>query len=170
MGDGGDRWLSVNLSPRQIADPDLVEVVTRSLDSSGLPPEALFLEITETALFEVTRSGSRNVSALKALGVRLVLDDFGTGYSSLSHLKEMPVDMIKIDRSFVASMGPGRPDGAIVSAVLLMGAALGLDVVAEGVEHERPGRRAAGAGVPARPGLPLRAPAWRPPSRFLAGA
>ena len=82
----------------------------------------------------MTRSGSRNVSALKALGVRLVLDDFGTGYSSLSHLKEMPVDIID-RRAFVASMGPGRPDGAIVSAVLLMGAALGLDVVAEGVEH-----------------------------------
>jgi diguanylate cyclase (GGDEF)-like protein/PAS domain S-box-containing protein len=131
------RWISVNLSPRQIAEPELVSVVARALESSGLPPDHLCLEVTETALFEVTRSGSRNVQALKELGVRLVLDDFGTGYSSLSHLKDMPVDMIKIDRSFVANMSPGGPDGAIVAAVLLMGSALGLDVVAEGVEQER---------------------------------
>ncbi len=132
-----DRWISVNLSPRQIAEPELIDVVTSSLESSGLPPERLALEVTETALFEVTRSGSRNVAALKDLGVRLVLDDFGTGYSSLSHLKDLPVDMVKIDRSFVANMSPGQPDAAIVAAVLLMGAALGLDVVAEGVEQER---------------------------------
>ncbi len=132
-----DRWISVNLSPRQIAEPDLVDVVTRSLEASGLAPEMLALEVTETALFEVTRSGSKNVAGLKDLGVRLVLDDFGTGYSSLTHLKDLPVDMIKIDRSFVANMSPGQPDAAIVAAVLLMGAALGLDVVAEGVEQER---------------------------------
>jgi EAL domain-containing protein (putative c-di-GMP-specific phosphodiesterase class I) len=135
----GPGWTSVNLSPRQIAEPGLVKTVAGALERSGLSPAALSLEVTETALLEVSPSTARNVAALKELGVRLVLDDFGTGYSSLQHLRELPVDMVKIDRSFVANMvgsGPPRPDAAIIGAVVFMCAALGMDVVAEGVEHE----------------------------------
>jgi len=132
----GPGWTSVNLSPRQVAEPGLVRTVTRALERSGLPPGALSLEVTETSLLEVSPSTTRNVTALKDLGVRLVLDDFGTGYSSLQHLRDLPVDMVKIDRSFVANMEPGRPEAAIVGAVVFMCAALGMDVVAEGVEHE----------------------------------
>ena len=102
----GPGWTSVNLSPRQIAEPGLVKTVATALERSGLPPGALSLEVTETALLEVSPSTARNVAALKELGVRLVLDDFGTGYSSLQHLRELPVDMVKIDRSFVANMAP----------------------------------------------------------------
>jgi diguanylate cyclase (GGDEF)-like protein/PAS domain S-box-containing protein len=130
-------WISVNLSPRQIAEAGLVTTVAGALERSGLAAGALSLEVTETALLQVTRSTVRNIAALKELGVRLVLDDFGTGYSSLAHLRELPVDMIKIDRSFVANMGPERPDAAIIGAVIFMSEALGLEVVAEGVEQER---------------------------------
>ena len=126
----------MNLSPRQVAEPGLVRTVATALERSGLPPGALSLEVTETSLLEVSPSTVRNVAALKELGVRLVLDDFGTGYSSLQHLRDLPVDMVKIDRSFVANMEPGRPEAAIVGAVVFMCAALGMDVVAEGVEHE----------------------------------
>jgi diguanylate cyclase (GGDEF)-like protein/PAS domain S-box-containing protein len=132
----GPGWTSVNLSPRQVAEPGLPSTVARALESSGLPASALSLEVTETSLLEVSPSTTRNVTALKELGVRLVLDDFGTGYSSLQHLRDLPVDMVKIDRSFVANMEPGRPEAAIVGAVVFMCAALGMDVVAEGVEHE----------------------------------
>ena len=132
----GPGWTSVNLSPRQVAEPGLVRTVATALERSGLPPGALSLEVTETSLLEVSPSTVRNVAALKELGVRLVLDDFGTGYSSLQHLRDLPVDMVKIDRSFVANMEPGRPEAAIVGAVVFMCAALGMDVVAEGVEHE----------------------------------
>jgi len=136
---GGSGWTSVNLSPRQVAEPGLVRTVAQALERSGLPPGALSLEVTETALLEVSPSTTRNVTALKELGVRLVLDDFGTGYSSLQHLRDLPVDMVKIDRSFVMNMTPtrpGRPEAAIVGAVVFMCAALGMDVVAEGVENE----------------------------------
>ncbi len=129
-------WVSVNLSVRQIAEPDLVDTVTASLLASGLAPTSLSLEVTETVLLDVTPAMVSNLARLKELGVRLVLDDFGTGYSSLQHLKDFPIDMIKIDRTFVASLGRGRQDVAIVASVVSMAAALGLDVVAEGVETE----------------------------------
>src|SRR5215217_2783099 len=129
-------FTSVNLSPRQVAEPNLVQTVARALEQSGLPPAALSLEVTETSLLEVSPSTGRNVAGLKELGVRLMLDDFGTGYSSLQHLRDLPVDMVKIDRSFVANMEPGRPEAAIVGAVVFMCAALGMEVVAEGVESE----------------------------------
>jgi len=94
------------------------------------------VEVTETVLLHVTPAIVTSLKKLTALGVRLVLDDFGTGYSSFQHLKDFPIDLIKIDRSFVASLGRGRQDAAIVASVISMAAALGLDVVAEGVENE----------------------------------
>jgi EAL domain-containing protein (putative c-di-GMP-specific phosphodiesterase class I) len=161
-------FISVNLSPRQIAEPDLVGVVAGALERTGLPAGSLSLEVTETALLQVTRSTVRNIAALKEIGVRLVLDDFGTGYSSLAHLRELPVDMIKIDRSFVANLGPGRPDAAIVGAVIFMSAALGLEVVAEGVEQERQAELLREMGCPLAQGFHFGRPAR--PGAGVSGA
>ena len=152
----GTGWTSVNLSPRQVAEPGLVRTVAQALERSGLAPGALSLEVTETSLLEVSPSTTRNVTALKELGVRLVLDDFGTGYSSLQHLRDLPVDMVKIDRSFVMNMTPtrpGRPEAAIVGAVVFMCAALGMDVVAEGVEHETQAEMLRAMGCPLAQGF-----------------
>ena len=156
---GAPGFTSVNLSPRQIAEPDLVGTVAAALERSGLPPEALSLEVTETVLLALTRATLRNLRGLKGLGVRLVLDDFGTGYSSLAHLTELPVDMIKIDRSFVANLAPGRPEAAIVGAVIFMSAALGIDVVAEGVEDEAQAELLRGMGCPLAQGFHFGRPA-----------
>ena len=134
---GKDGWISVNLSARQVAQPDLLETVAGALRAGGLPPGALSLELTETVLLGVTPAIVSNLERLHNLGVRLVLDDFGTGYSSFQHLKDFPIDTIKIDRSFVANLGRSSQDAAIVAAVVSMASALGLGVVAEGVESEQ---------------------------------
>ncbi len=129
-------WISVNLSARQVAQPDLLEVVASALRAGGLQPASLCLELTETVLLGVTPAIVSNLERLHNLGVRLVLDDFGTGYSSFQHLKDFPIDTIKIDRSFVANLGRSSQDAAIVAAAVSMASALGLGVVAEGVETE----------------------------------
>jgi diguanylate cyclase (GGDEF)-like protein/PAS domain S-box-containing protein len=129
-------WISVNLSARQVAQPDLLNVVAGALRAGGLSPSSLCLELTETALLGVTPAIVTNLQRLDELGVRLVLDDFGTGYSSFQHLKDFPIDMVKIDRSFVANLGRGEQDVAIIESVVSMASALGLGVIAEGVESE----------------------------------
>ncbi len=126
--------LRVNLSARQFERPDLVETVSAALRESGLPPEALCLEITETVLMGNAPAALGTLTALKALGVRLAIDDFGIGYSSLAYLKRFPVDTLKIDRSFVEGLGTDPIDLPIVQAVMSLGRTLGLEVVAEGVE------------------------------------
>jgi diguanylate cyclase (GGDEF)-like protein/PAS domain S-box-containing protein len=133
-------WISVNLSARQVAQPDLLEIVAGALRAGGLSPAALSLELTETVLLGVTPAIVSNLERLHNLGVRLVLDDFGTGYSSFQHLKDFPIDTIKIDRSFVANLGRSSQDAAIVASVVSMASALGLGVVAEGVENETQAR------------------------------
>jgi predicted signal transduction protein with EAL and GGDEF domain len=133
-------WISVNLSARQVAQPDLLEIVAGALRAGGLAPAALSLELTETVLLGVTPAIVSNLERLHNLGVRLVLDDFGTGYSSFQHLKDFPIDTIKIDRSFVANLGRSSQDAAIVASVVSMASALGLGVVAEGVENETQAR------------------------------
>ena len=133
-------WISVNLSARQVAQPDLLEIVAGALRAGGLAPDALSLELTETVLLGVTPAIVSNLERLHNLGVRLVLDDFGTGYSSFQHLKDFPIDTIKIDRSFVANLGRSSQDAAIVASVVSMASALGLGVVAEGVENETQAR------------------------------
>jgi diguanylate cyclase (GGDEF)-like protein/PAS domain S-box-containing protein len=133
-GAGEPLSISVNLSARQVAHPGLVETVVEVLEQTGLEPQRLKLEITETVLIEDTETALETLEKLKTLGVSLVLDDFGTGYSSLGYVKRFPIDVLKIDRSFVEKLGRGREDDAIVGAVLSMGRALGLEVVAEGVE------------------------------------
>ncbi len=127
--------VTVNLSARQFGDPDLVGVVAGALRASGLPGEALWLEITESVLMEEAEATAETLRALKALGVHLSVDDFGTGYSSLSYLKRFPVDALKIDRSFVDGLARDPEDEAIVTAVVSLAQALNLEVVAEGVEE-----------------------------------
>ncbi len=128
--------VSVNVSPRQLARGDLAVTVSRVLHETGLEPGLLELELTEQMLSDDIDKGLESLTELKALGVRLVLDDFGTGYSSLSYLRRLTIDALKIDRSFVADLGRGAADGAIVGAVLSMADALGLGVTAEGVETQ----------------------------------
>jgi diguanylate cyclase (GGDEF)-like protein len=129
--------VTVNVSGRQLAERNFPEVVQGALRGSGLASDQLGLEITESVLLETGDAPLAMLSALKGLGVRLILDDFGTGYSSLSYLKRFPLDTIKIDRSFVVGLGTAGHDSAIVDAVLGMTHALGLVVVAEGIEEER---------------------------------
>jgi EAL domain-containing protein (putative c-di-GMP-specific phosphodiesterase class I) len=132
--DGELLKISVNLSPRQVSHPALVDSVAEILEETGLDPGRLDLEITETVLIDDTEMALETLTDLKALGVGLVLDDFGTGYSSLAYVKRFPIDMLKIDRSFVDGLADGNEDAAIVSAVISMGQALHVDVLAEGVE------------------------------------
>ena len=127
-------YVCVNLSRRQLSDQHLVEDVARILDETGIDPALVDLEITESVLMDDVDTAHRALSRLHGLGVKLVVDDFGTGYSSLSYLQRFPVDLLKIDRSFVAGLGVNRGDTAIVTAVLSLAHALDMAVIAEGVE------------------------------------
>jgi diguanylate cyclase (GGDEF)-like protein len=126
--------ISVNLSARQLGQPDLVDVVVDVLDETGMDPARLSLEITESTVLEDTESALGTLEALKGQGVRISLDDFGTGYASLALLKRLPVDELKVDRSFVTGLGRDPQDSPIVSTVVRLAAALGLVAIAEGVE------------------------------------
>jgi EAL domain-containing protein (putative c-di-GMP-specific phosphodiesterase class I) len=127
--------ISVNVSPRQLADDDFPRTVAGVLDETGLEPGLLCLEITESAVMADPEAAAAALAVLKALGVRLAIDDFGTGYSSLGQLKALlPVDTIKIDKSFVDGITLAGEDRAIVDAVMRLATGLGLRAVAEGVE------------------------------------
>jgi diguanylate cyclase (GGDEF)-like protein len=129
--------VEVNLSARQIDDPEIVRTVEEILSRTGLPPEHLTLEITESALMKDAASALVVLQALKQIGVLLAIDDFGTGYSSLSYLQRFPLDIVKVDRMFVEGLGKNKGGDEIVSAVIQLAHALGLVVVAEGVETEQ---------------------------------
>jgi EAL domain-containing protein (putative c-di-GMP-specific phosphodiesterase class I) len=126
--------VSVNLSTRQLEGDQVVEMVKLALEVSGLAPDCLVLEVTESFLVRDEVAGARRLTALRELGVRLAIDDFGTGYSSLSYLRQLPVDVLKIDRSFTACLGHNEEDAALVQAIMRLAESLGLDAVAEGVE------------------------------------
>ncbi|MGH8890532.1 MAG: EAL domain-containing protein [Acidothermaceae bacterium] len=126
--------ISVNVSSRQLSLPTFVDDVVQALDHSGLPPHRLVLEVTETAVLDDWQSAAALLRQLSARGVRIAIDDFGTGYATLKHFKQLPVDIVKIDRSFVAGLGSDGGDTAIVTSVVQLAAALGTEVVAEGVE------------------------------------
>ena len=128
-------FMSVNLSARQFAQPGLVDQVREILTDTGLDPASLEVEITESVLMDQTETGVRTLQQLRDIGVHLVLDDFGTGYSSLSYLKHLPLDTIKIDRTFVAGLD-GDTDRSIVDAVIALAHGLGIGTVAEGIETE----------------------------------
>jgi EAL domain-containing protein (putative c-di-GMP-specific phosphodiesterase class I) len=134
FGDLAPLPVSVNVSARQLAQVALPEIVRQVLTETGLSAGDLAIEVTETALIEDSSVPAASLRELKALGVKILLDDFGTGYSSLSHLQRFPIDALKIDRSFVQHLGAGEDDCAIVRAIAAMASALGLEVVAEGVE------------------------------------
>jgi CheY-like chemotaxis protein len=126
--------LSVNLAARQLLAPSLADVVADALAASRLEPESLVLEITESVLLEDSDASARALSQLKDLGVRIAVDDFGTGFSSLTYLKRFPVDVLKIDRSFVEGLGNDEQDRAIVASVIDLAHGFGLTTIAEGVE------------------------------------
>jgi diguanylate cyclase (GGDEF)-like protein/PAS domain S-box-containing protein len=126
--------VSVNLSARQLLDPDLVADVLVALDGSGLPSSNLVLEVTESVLIDDLEASVVRLHTLKHLGVRLAIDDFGTGYSSLSYLQTLPVDVVKIDKSFIDRLEDGPEGRAVVSSIIELVHALGLTSTAEGVE------------------------------------
>jgi EAL domain-containing protein (putative c-di-GMP-specific phosphodiesterase class I) len=131
---GRELWVSVNVSARQLAQVDFVAVVERALRETGVPPHLICLEVTETAVLRRPETARSALVALRRLGVRVALDDFGLGYSSLTHLKALPVDVVKVDRSFVADLVRSPEDRAVVEAVLTLAQRMGLTVIAEGVE------------------------------------
>ncbi len=126
--------MAVNLSTVQLHHAELPRTISNLLDRYQLPPESLELEVTETGLMEDIDAASRNLQRLRHSGALIAIDDFGTGYSSLSYLKRLPVDKIKIDKSFVRDMSVGDGDAAIVRAIIQLGQNLGMQVIAEGVE------------------------------------
>ncbi|MDQ3783717.1 MAG: EAL domain-containing protein [Actinomycetota bacterium] len=126
--------VAVNVSAWQLAQPDLSQIVSRVLADTGIEGSRLSLEITESAALEDSGSASAALRALKSLGVGVIIDDFGKGYSSLSYLKALPIDALKMDRSYVSGVGQNPADNAIARAIVHLARALGLRVVAEGVE------------------------------------
>jgi EAL domain-containing protein (putative c-di-GMP-specific phosphodiesterase class I) len=127
--------ISVNLSPRQLAEPALPNEVARVLAETGLHPNSLWLEITESTLMRDTESALSALGALRALGVHLSVDDFGSGYSSLAYLERLPVEALKVDRSFVEGVGHRADSTAITTAIVHLARALNLRTVAEGIER-----------------------------------
>jgi EAL domain-containing protein (putative c-di-GMP-specific phosphodiesterase class I) len=134
VGTGMPLSVSVNLSPRNLVDADLAADIRRILADTGLPAEALIVEVTESAVTSDHRRAHAMLTELRAMGVRVAIDDFGTGYSSLTRLRQLPVDEIKLDRSFVSRIEHDEDDRAIVRSVISLAHDLGLTVVAEGVE------------------------------------
>ncbi|MCU1496117.1 MAG: hypothetical protein JWM47_70, partial [Acidimicrobiales bacterium] len=135
--------ISVNLSTRQLNEPDIVGAVARAITQSGLAASRLTLEITESVLIGNPAEAARKLDALKGLGVMIALDDFGTGFSSLSYLARFPVDMLKIDKSFIDALEPdaGQDGTALLDAIIDMSSSLRLHVIAEGIEGEAQAQR-----------------------------
>ncbi len=128
--------ISVNISPAQLADGWLAQRIVRILSETGFPAERLVIEITESSLFADLDLARTIVTSLKNQGIRLALDDFGTGFSSLAHLRSLPFDIIKIDRSFVSNVNAKRENSAIIRAVTMLAGALSVPVCVEGIENE----------------------------------
>jgi len=133
---GRELEIAVNVSARQLQCPEFVDHVTTALELASLPPHLLTLELTESVLVAAGERVEQRLAALKERGVRLALDDFGTGYASLSYLQRLPVDIVKIDRSFTAGIDCGDADLALLRGIVGLGKALGLQLVAEGIERD----------------------------------
>jgi diguanylate cyclase (GGDEF)-like protein len=127
--------LAVNISARQVQQPGLCDIVRTALEESGLPPESLVLEITESLMMQDAELSIARLNELKALGIRLAIDDFGTGYSSLSYLRKFPVDILKIDKSFVDGVSRHGKEQELAQSIIELGQTLRLEIVAEGVER-----------------------------------
>ncbi|MCZ2175222.1 MAG: EAL domain-containing protein [Burkholderiales bacterium] len=128
--------LAVNVSPRQFHQPGFVDGVRRILERTGANPARLKLELTESVIVDDIEDTIDKMKALKSMGIGFSMDDFGTGYSSLSYLRHLPLDQLKIDRSFISEVDSNAGDAEIVKSIIAMAQALGLDVIAEGVEKE----------------------------------
>jgi EAL domain-containing protein (putative c-di-GMP-specific phosphodiesterase class I) len=127
----------VNLSPLQLHEPDLVDTITGALLVACLEPQLLTLELVESSVVNDLELAKARLTELKELGVRIAVDDFGTGYSSLSHLRTLPIDELKIDRSFIAAMETSPQARTLVHSLIQLGAALRIDTVAEGIEDSQ---------------------------------
>jgi EAL domain-containing protein (putative c-di-GMP-specific phosphodiesterase class I) len=156
---GADIDVAVNVSARQLVQPEIVDVVRDALESSGLPPEALCLEITESAVMSDPEAALATLTLVKELGVKVALDDFGVGFSSLAQLKEMlPLHALKVDRSFISGIADDERNSAIVAAVVMMATTLGLTAIAEGVETEAQAMQARALGCDVSQGFFFTAP------------
>src|SRR5271155_3797713 len=129
--------MAVNVSARQLDDDQLIADVEAALSDSGLAPEALTIEITETTLMRNVEETARRLVAIKELGVRIAIDDFGTGYSSLAHLQRFPVDALKIDRSFITGLSKNKEGEKLIHTLVQLGKALSIETFAEGIEQEQ---------------------------------
>jgi EAL domain-containing protein (putative c-di-GMP-specific phosphodiesterase class I) len=138
--------VSLNISARQLQQSKIVDDVGAALRASGLDPERLILEITESVLMQDTETAIQRLGALKALGVRIAVDDFGTGYSSLNYLSRFPIDIIKIDKSFVDGIATGGEGTAVPRAIVQLARSLRLQTVAEGIERADQLRRLVAMG------------------------
>jgi EAL domain-containing protein (putative c-di-GMP-specific phosphodiesterase class I) len=128
--------MAVNVSGRQLDSDRLVVDIEAALASSGLEPEALTIEITETTLMSDVEQTARRLAAVKQLGVRVAIDDFGTGYSSLAHLQRFPVDALKIDRSFISGLKRNKEGETLIHTLVQLGKALAIETFAEGIEEQ----------------------------------
>ena len=146
-------YVAVNLSPRQLTNPRIVERANYALTRAGIDPAQLMVEITETAMLHDVQSAVATLTELRKRGVKVALDDFGTGYSSLLRLRELPVDCLKIDRAFVSGLTHSADDLAIVASVVNMASTLGLNAIAEGVENDEQLHRLRQLGCPAAQGF-----------------
>jgi EAL domain-containing protein (putative c-di-GMP-specific phosphodiesterase class I) len=167
-----DIEVAVNVSPRQLSSPDFADTVRDALRTTGLEPHRLCLEVTETALLADVEAARVMLARLRELGVLLAVDDFGVGHASLRHLRQLlPVDVLKIDKSFVDGLVDDREDAAIVSAVVRLAEGLGLDCVAEGVEDAEQAEVLAGLGCASAQGYHFARPmAPGALAELLAGA
>jgi diguanylate cyclase (GGDEF)-like protein len=164
---GAELDVAVNVSSRQLIQPDIVEVVRSALDDAGLPAEALCIEITESAVMRDPEAALATLTLVKELGVKVALDDFGVGFSSLAQLKEMlPLHALKVDRSFISGLADDDRNSAIVAAVVMMATTLGVTAIAEGVETEAQAMQARALGCDVSQGYYFTAP--EPPEAIAA--
>jgi EAL domain-containing protein (putative c-di-GMP-specific phosphodiesterase class I) len=150
--------ISVNLSARQLVDSSIGASVDQSLTSTGFDPSHLILEITESALVKDLEAAVRNLHSLKSLGLQIAIDDFGTGYSSFSHLERLPLDILKIDKSFVAFVGEKENVPNLAQAIVQLTQTLGLAAIAEGVENQMQAERLRAMGCTVAQGYHLGMP------------
>ena len=134
---GHEISMAVNVSGRQLDSDQLIDDIRAALESSGMAPERLTIEITETTLMRDVEQTARRLSAIKDLGVRIAIDDFGTGYSSLAHLQRFPVDALKIDRSFVSGLSRNKEGETLIQTLVQLGKALSIKTFAEGIEQQQ---------------------------------
>ena len=165
---GSDLQLSINLAPSALLRPDLIDSIGDTLTGQGLAPHSLTVEITENAMMLDMDRSRRALTELRALGVQLSLDDYGTGYCSLTYLRDLPLDEVKIDRSFVMNLVPGSIDAAIVASTVDLARTLGLRTVAEGVENPEVLRFLSGLGCDIGQGYLLGRPVA--PDQLFVGA